>query len=168
VGHLNQIIEGARDMLTVGETAPPFTLTGDDGQEVSLAGLRGRRVALYFYPAALTSGCTIQARGFRDRAGELDAAGLTVVGVSRDDPSTLAGFRQAEQLPFVLLSDPDASVHRAYGAWGEKRRGDETVTGVIRSTFLIDPDGRVEQALYGVSPDGHVEQVLALLAEGAR
>lgn len=142
--------------LEPGDPAPGFTLTDADGKQVSLSGLRGRRVIVYFYPAAMTPGCTQQAGDFRDNAGDLAAAGFTVLGISPDDPATLAAFREKEKLTFTLLSDPDRKVMEAYGAYGEKLMYGRTVFGVIRSTFVIGPDGKVGRAYYGVTAAGHV------------
>jgi peroxiredoxin Q/BCP len=146
--------------LEPGDPAPDFTLADDSGGRVALSGLRGRKVVLYFYPSAMTPGCTKQACGFRDSLGNFDAAGYTVLGVSPDKPEKLAKFRQKEGLTFPLLSDPDKSVHTAYGAYGKKSMYGKQVTGVIRSTFVIDADGRIEQAQYGVKATGHVERLL--------
>ena len=145
--------------LEPGDPAPDFTLADDSGGRVALSGLRGRKVVLYFYPSAMTPGCTKQACGFRDSLGNFDAAGYTVLGVSPDKPEKLAKFRQKEGLTFPLLSDPDKSVHTAYGAYGKKSMYGKQVTGVIRSTFVIDADGRIEQAQYGVKATGHVERL---------
>ncbi len=145
--------------LSPGDLAPDFTLPDADGTEHSLSALRGRKVVLYFYPAALTPGCTKQACGFRDSLADWDAAGYAVLGVSPDKPAKLAKFRDAEALTFPLLSDPDRSVLEAYGAYGEKQLYGKTVTGVIRSTFVVDEEGRIERAMYGVKATGHVEKL---------
>jgi peroxiredoxin Q/BCP len=145
--------------LSPGDTAPDFTLPDADGTPHALADLRGRRVVLYFYPAALTPGCTKQACGFRDSLADWDAAGYAVLGVSPDKPAKLARFRDEEGLTFPLLSDPSREVLEAYGAYGEKQLYGKTVTGVIRSTFVIDPSGVVERAMYGVKATGHVEKL---------
>jgi peroxiredoxin Q/BCP len=142
--------------LEPGDPAPEFTLTDADGNQVSLSGLRGQRAIVYFYPAAMTPGCTRQAGDFRDSADDLTAAGITVLGISPDDPATLAEFRKRENLAFTLLSDPDRKVLEAYGAYGEKLMYGQPVIGVIRSTFVIGPDGTVERAYYGVQSAGHV------------
>jgi peroxiredoxin Q/BCP len=126
---------------------------------VRLADLRGQRVLLYAYPAAMTPGCTKQACDFQDSLADLAAAGLTVVGLSPDSPEKLAQFRAAENLTFTLASDPDRTVLAAYGAYGEKQLYGRTVTGVIRSTFVIDPEGRIEQARYNVRATGHVAKL---------
>jgi peroxiredoxin Q/BCP len=145
--------------LAVGDAAPDFTLADADGKPVSLSDYRGRRVIVYFYPAASTPGCTKQACDFRDNLGELGTAGLDVLGVSPDKPAKLAKFRDAEGLTFPLLSDPDKEVLTAWGAFGEKQMYGKTVTGVIRSTFVIDPDGKVEAAQYNVRATGHVAKL---------
>jgi peroxiredoxin Q/BCP len=145
--------------LAVGDAAPDFTLPDADGKPVSLSDYRGRRVIVYFYPAASTPGCTKQACDFRDNLGELGTAGLDVLGVSPDKPAKLAKFRDAEGLTFPLLSDPDKEVLTAWGAFGEKQLYGKTVTGVIRSTFVIDPDGKVEAAQYNVRATGHVAKL---------
>jgi peroxiredoxin Q/BCP len=145
--------------LEPGELAPDFTLSTDSGATVSLRDYRGRRVVLYAYPAALTPGCTKQACDFRDSLDSLHAAGLAVVGISPDSPAKLAAFRARDALTFPLVSDPDHSVLTAYGAFGEKQNYGRTVRGVIRSTFVIDPEGRIEQAFYNVRATGHVAKV---------
>ena len=145
--------------LSPGDTAPAFDLADDEGGHVRLADLRGQRVVLYAYPAAMTPGCTTQACDFRDSLDALKAAGVTVVGISPDSPDKLASFRAKEGLTFPLVSDPDRSVLSAYGAFGEKSMYGKKVTGVIRSTFVIDPDGAIEQAQYNVKATGHVAKL---------
>ena len=145
--------------LEPGDPAPDFDLSDDSGRRVRLADLRGQRVLLYVYPAAMTPGCTKQACDFQDSLADLAAAGLTVVGLSPDSPERLAQFRAAENLTFTLASDPDRTVLAAYGAYGEKQLYGRTVTGVIRSTFVIDPEGRIEQARYNVRATGHVAKL---------
>jgi len=147
------------ERLEPGDTAPAFTLIGDDEQKVSLKQFRGRRVVVYFYPAASTPGCTKQACDFRDSLASLQAAGLAVVGISPDKPEKLARFRAAESLTFPLLSDPDKKVLEAYGAYGEKKLYGKTVVGVIRSTFVVDAKGRIELAQYNVKATGHVAKL---------
>lgn len=145
--------------LAPGDTAPEFTLPDADGNEVSLSDYRGRKVIVYFYPAASTPGCTKQACDFRDSLADLNGAGLAVVGISPDKPAKLAKFRDAEQLTFPLLSDPDRTTPTAWGAFGEKKMYGKTVTGVIRSTFVVDEDGRIEVAQYNVRATGHVAKL---------
>ena len=149
--------------LDIGTPAPDFTLVDQDGKSVSLSDYRGRRVIAFFYPAAMTPGCTTEACDFRDSVAPLQAAGYTVVGVSRDEPAKLREFRERDALPYDLLSDPDHAVHEAYGAWGEKTNYGKVVEGVIRSTFVIDEDGTIAQALYNVKATGHVARVRGLL-----
>jgi len=145
--------------LAVGDVAPAFSLPDADGGVVSLADYAGRRVVVYFYPAAMTPGCTTQACDFRDSLASLAAAGVAVVGISPDKPEKLAKFRDAEGLTFPLVSDPSREVLTAYGAYGEKQLYGKTVTGVIRSTFVVGPDGRLEQAQYNVKAKGHVAKL---------
>jgi peroxiredoxin Q/BCP len=145
--------------LSAGDKAPDFTLPDADGQPVSLKDFRGQNVVVYFYPAASTPGCTKQACDFRDNLAELNEAGFTVVGISPDKPEKLAKFRDNQQLTFPLLSDPDRSVLDAYGAFGEKTMYGKKVTGVIRSTFVVDPKGKISQALYNVRATGHVAKL---------
>ncbi|HEY3090517.1 MAG TPA: thioredoxin-dependent thiol peroxidase [Jatrophihabitantaceae bacterium] len=145
--------------LAPGDTAPDFTLPDADGKDVSLADFRGRRVVVYFYPAAMTPGCTTQACDFRDSLSSLAAAGIDVVGISPDKPDKLAKFRERDSLTFPLLSDPSRSVLEAYGAYGEKTMYGKKVTGVIRSTFVVDSDGKIEQAQYNVKATGHVAKL---------
>ncbi|MFE5286823.1 thioredoxin-dependent thiol peroxidase [Nocardia sp. NPDC056611] len=145
--------------LSPGDTAPAFTLPDADGKDVSLSDYRGRKVIVYFYPAASTPGCTKQACDFRDNLADLDGAGIDVIGVSPDKPAKLAKFRDTEQLTFPLLSDPEKETLSAYGAFGEKMMYGKKVTGVIRSTFLIDEHGKVEVAQYNVRATGHVAKL---------
>ncbi|HEV2451610.1 MAG TPA: thioredoxin-dependent thiol peroxidase [Streptosporangiaceae bacterium] len=149
--------------LAPGDKAPDFTLPDADGNTVSLSALRGNRVIVYFYPAAMTPGCTKQACDFRDSLSSLAAAGLKVLGISPDRPEKLATFRDREGLNFPLLSDPDRRVLQAYGAYGEKKLYGKTTVGVIRSTFVVGPDGVLEQAQYGVKATGHVARLRAEL-----
>jgi thioredoxin-dependent peroxiredoxin len=145
--------------LCPGDAAPDFTLPDADGRPVALADFRGRAVVVYCYPAASTPGCTKQACDFRDSLAELDRAGYAVLGISPDKPAKLAKFRDAEGLTFPLLSDEDRGVLTAYGAYGEKQMYGRTVTGVIRSTFVIGADGRIERAGYHVRATGHVAKL---------
>ena len=145
--------------LAVGDTAPDFTLPSDTGEEVSLSGLRGRKVIVYFYPAAMTPGCTTQACDFTDSLSSLQAAGYDVLGISKDSPAKLARFRERDGLTITLLSDPDLVVMRAYGAYGEKKLYGKLVEGVIRSTFVVDEDGKIALAQYNVKATGHVAKL---------
>ena len=149
----------ATPRLSPGDPAPDFTLPDADGNPVALADLRGRKVVLYVYPAASTPGCTTQACDFRDNLGDLTAAGYAVLGLSPDKPVKLQKFRDAEGLTFPLLSDPAKQVLTAYGAYGEKSLYGKTVVGVIRSTFVIDEQGVLETASYGVKAKGHVDKL---------
>jgi thioredoxin-dependent peroxiredoxin len=149
----------AGQRLEAGDPAPDFTLPDADGNKVSLSSLRGQRVIIYFYPAAMTPGCTKQACDFRDSLASLSVAGLTVLGISPDGPAKLARFRDKEGLNFPLLSDADRSVLEAYGAFGEKMMYGKTTVGVIRSTFVVGPDGKIEHAYYGVKATGHVARL---------
>ena len=146
--------------LQPGDTAPAFTLPDADGTEVSLADHRGRKVIVYFYPAALTPGCTKQACDFTDNLDLLANAGYDVLGISPDRPEKLAKFRDKEQLRVTLLSDPEKKVLEQYGAFGEKTMYGRTVTGVIRSTIVVDEAGTVERALYNVRATGHVAKII--------
>ncbi|MDT7713059.1 MAG: thioredoxin-dependent peroxiredoxin [Pseudonocardiales bacterium] len=145
--------------LSPGDAAPEFTLPDADGKLVSLSDYQGRSVVIYFYPAASTPGCTKQACDFRDNLAELDTAGFAVLGISPDPPAKLVKFRDEQGLTFPLLSDVDRSVLSAYGAYGEKQLYGRAVTGVIRSTFVIDPQGRIDSALYNVRATGHVAKL---------
>lgn len=145
--------------LSAGDTAPDFTLTDDTGTEVSLAGFRGRKVVVYFYPAALTPGCTKQACDFSDSLDSLKNEGYEVLGISPDKPEKLAKFREKEGLTITLLSDPDKAVMDAYAAFGEKSMYGKTVQGVIRSTFVVDEQGAIEVAQYNVKATGHVAKL---------
>lgn len=147
------------ERLDTGSAAPEFTLADQDGNDVSLADLRGRKTVLYFYPAAMTPGCTTQACDFRDSISSLEGAGYRVVGISRDEPSKLRTFRERDGLTFTLLSDPDHAVHAAYGAWGEKMNYGKVVEGVIRSTFVLDEEGTITLAQYNVKATGHVARL---------
>jgi thioredoxin-dependent peroxiredoxin len=146
--------------LDTGDPAPDFTLPDADGNSVSLADYRGRTVIVYFYPAASTPGCTKQACDFRDNLSELEGQDIAVVGISPDKPAKLAKFRDDQALSFPLLSDPDRSVLEAYGAYGEKKLYGKTVVGVIRSTVIVDPAGKVQTALYNVKATGHVAKLM--------
>lgn len=145
--------------LSPGDTAPDFTLTSDTGEQVSLSDLRGDRVIVYFYPAAMTPGCTKQACDFTDSLDSLRAAGYQVVGISPDKPEKLAKFRERDGLTITLLSDPSKETLVAYGAFGEKKLYGKVVEGVIRSTIVVDADGKVEVAQYNVRATGHVAKL---------
>jgi peroxiredoxin Q/BCP len=145
--------------LSPGEPAPDFTLPDADGKQVSLADLRGRKVIVYFYPAAMTPGCTTQACDFRDSLDSLAAAGYAVLGISPDKPEKLAKFRDRDGVTFPLLSDTSRETLQAYGAFGEKKMYGKTVTGVLRSTFVVDEDGTIELAQYNVKATGHVAKL---------
>ncbi|WP_068275688.1 thioredoxin-dependent thiol peroxidase [Aldersonia kunmingensis] len=145
--------------LNPGDAAPDFTLPDADGNDVSLADYRGRKVIVYFYPAASTPGCTKQACDFRDNLAELGGAGIDVIGISPDKPAKLAKFRDNEALTFPLLSDPEKTTLQAWGAFGEKTMYGKKVTGVIRSTFLVGADGKIEVAQYNVRATGHVAKL---------
>ena len=138
---------------------PTSPSTSDTGEQVSLADLRGRKVIVYFYPNAMTAGCTTQACDFTDSLSSLKAAGYEVVGISPDAPAKLAKFRERDGLTITLLSDADKSVLQAYGAFGEKKLYGKVVEGVIRSTFVVDEDGKIELAQYNVKATGHVAKL---------
>ena len=147
--------------LAVGDAAPDFTLATDTEGEVNLYRLleEGRKVIVYFYPAAMTPGCTTQACDFTDSLDSLQAAGYTVLGISKDSPAKLAKFRERDGLTITLLSDPELVVHEAFGTYGEKKLYGKLVQGVIRSTFVIGQDGKVEVAQYNVKATGHVAKL---------
>ncbi|BBZ32651.1 thioredoxin-dependent thiol peroxidase [Mycolicibacterium confluentis] len=149
----------ATTRLEAGDKAPSFSLPDADGNTVKLSDFKGRKVVVYFYPAASTPGCTKQACDFRDSLAELNEAGLDVVGISPDKPEKLAKFRDAEGLNFPLLSDPEKKVLTEWGAFGEKKMYGKTVQGVIRSTFVVDEKGNVEVAQYNVKATGHVAKL---------
>ncbi|MGJ4846481.1 thioredoxin-dependent thiol peroxidase [Leifsonia sp. Le1] len=142
--------------LEAGDAAPAFTLTDQDGAPFSLGDYAGKNVIVYFYPAAMTPGCTTEACDFRDNLNSLASAGYQVIGISKDAPAKNKQFQEQEGLNFPLLSDEDLAVHQAYGAYGEKKLYGKTVTGVIRSTFVLNPDGTVRLPLYNVKATGHV------------
>ncbi|MGW0497038.1 thioredoxin-dependent thiol peroxidase [Streptomyces sp. NPDC003007] len=148
------------ERLQPGDVAPAFTLSDADGTEVSLSDHKGRKVIVYFYPAALTPGCTKQACDFTDNLELLAGAGYDIIGISPDKPEKLAKFRDKESLEVTLLADPDKRVLESYGAFGEKKLYGKTVVGVIRSTIVVDEEGRVERALYNVKATGHVAKII--------
>lgn len=143
----------------MGDPAPDFSLPSDTGETVKLSDLRGQRVIVYFYPAAMTPGCTKQACDFSDSIDRLKAEGYTVLGISPDKPEKLAKFRGRDGLTITLLSDVDKNVLTAWGAFGEKKLYGKVVQGVIRSTFVVDPDGAIEYAAYNVKATGHVAKL---------
>jgi thioredoxin-dependent peroxiredoxin len=145
--------------LQVGDNAPKFSLPDADGNTVKLSDYKGRKVIVYFYPAASTPGCTKQACDFRDSLSELNGAGLDVIGISPDKPAKLAKFRDDQNLTFPLLSDPDREVLTAWGTYGEKTMYGKTVQGVIRSTFVVDEKGKIAEAQYNVRATGHVAKL---------
>jgi len=147
------------DRLQPGDAAPDFTLPTDTGEQVTLSALRGRKVIVYFYPAAMTPGCTKQACDFSDSLESLGAQGYEVLGISPDKPEKLAKFRERDHLGITLLSDQDRSVMNAYGAFGEKKMYGKTVQGVIRSTFVVGEDGTIQVAQYNVKATGHVAKL---------
>jgi peroxiredoxin len=144
-------------------TLPPRLRFPPQTDQISLDDLRGERVILYFYPAAMTTGCTTEACDFRDNLGSLKGAGYAVLGISPDEPEKLVEFREREGLTFPLLADRGGKVHASYGTWGEKTVEGRTFTGPIRSTFVIDEDGRVDIAMYNVQPIGHVKELRRML-----
>jgi peroxiredoxin Q/BCP len=152
------------ERLEPGDEAPDFTLPDADGKPVSLSSLRGQRVIVYFYPAAMTPGCTKEACDFSESLPDLNAVGVQVLGISPDAPAKLARFRDKEGITFPLLSDPDRTALTAYGAYGEKMNYGKKTMGVIRSTFVVGADGTVEKAYYGVKATGHVERLRKDLA----
>lgn len=149
--------------LEAGQAAPDFTLPSDTGDTVTLSALRGTNIVLYFYPAAMTPGCTTEACDFRDNLARLSSRGFTVLGVSKDPLDKLVRFRERDHLTFPLLSDPDLTVHRSYGAYGEKKLYGKVREGVIRSTFVIDGNGVIRVAKYNVRAKGHVDSLLRAL-----
>lgn len=150
-------------MVKTGEMAPAFTLTADDGTQVSLSDFRGQRVVLYFYPKADTPGCTQQACAIRDVYPDIDGQGGVVIGISPDPPERLGKFRQKHNLPFILLSDPDHVVAEAYGAWGEKKSFGKTYEGIIRSHFGVDEEGRLVESELKVKPEKTADLVVKLI-----
>ncbi|HLI16540.1 MAG TPA: thioredoxin-dependent thiol peroxidase [Acidimicrobiales bacterium] len=153
--------------LAPGDVAPPFTLADEEGRPVSLADFAGRRVVVYFYPADDTPGCTKEACQFNELLPDFASSGVEVLGISPDPAASHRRFKERYGLGLTLLTDADHSVMEAYGAWGEKTLYGRTTLGVIRSTFLVGPDGRVERVWYGVRVDGHAEKVLAALGSGS-
>jgi peroxiredoxin Q/BCP len=152
-------------MVEEGQQAPEFELESDAGETVKLSSLRGKPIVLYFYPKDDTPGCTTQACGIRDVYGEFERAGAVVLGVSPDSAASHVKFKEKFGLPFTLLADPDHAVAERYGAWGEKRNYGKTYMGIIRSTFVIDADGKVIKAMPNVKPATHADDVLAILTD---
>ena len=150
-------------MLNIGDEAPEFELLNSDEKPVKLSDFRGQRVILFFYPKAGTSGCTTQACGFRDNYPQIEAADGTVIGVSPDKPAALAKWKAKEQLPFTLLSDPDHLVAETYGAWGEKMNYGRTYMGIIRSHYVVDVEGKLEDVQFKVSPKNSINRAMATL-----
>lgn len=147
------------ERLQPGDQAPEFTLTSDTGERVGLADQRGKKTIVYFYPAAMTPGCTKEACDFSDSIERLQAEGFTVLGISPDKPEKLAKFRERDGLTITLLSDPDREVLKAYAAFGEKKLYGKVVEGVIRSTFVVGETGIIELAQYNVKATGHVAKL---------
>jgi len=145
--------------LQPGDTAPDFTLPDPDGTPVTLSSFAGKKVVVYFYPAASTPGCTTQACDFRDNIASMQSAGYQVLGISPDTLDKQKKFRDEEHVPYPLLCDPSREVLEAYGAWGEKQLYGKTVTGVLRSTFVVDEQGKIEKAMYNVKATGHVAKL---------
>jgi peroxiredoxin Q/BCP len=154
-------------MIEEGSPAPDFELQTDTGDTVRLSSLRGNPVVLYFYPKDQTSGCTTQACGIRDAWGAFERAGAVVLGVSPDDVASHESFRADYELPFALLADPDHKVAEAYGVWSEKSRYGRTYMGIVRSTFVIAPDGTIQKVMRNVKPESHADDVLAVLVAAA-
>jgi peroxiredoxin len=148
-------------MLKVGDKAPNFRLKSDDGKDISLKDFKGKRVLLYFYPRAATPGCTVEACDFRDLRPKFEKQGVVVLGISADAEKALAGFKTKQKLNFPLLSDPDHSVIEAYGMWRMKKFMGRSFMGIVRSTFLIGPDGKIEKIWDTVKVKGHAGEVLA-------
>jgi thioredoxin-dependent peroxiredoxin len=151
--------------LKVGSRAPAFSLASDSGETISLAGLKGKPVVLYFYPKDDTPGCTVEACEFRDTWADVKKTGAVVLGVSPDDVASHVKFRNKFKLPFPLLADPDHSVAGAYGAWGEKSMYGRKYQGILRNTFLIGPDGTIARVFEKVKPKGHAAEVLAAIRD---
>jgi peroxiredoxin Q/BCP len=152
-------------MLNIGDKAPEFELLNDEEISVKLSDFLGQRVVLFFYPKAGTSGCTTQACGFRDNYPQIEAADATVIGLSPDKPTALAKWKAKESLPFTLLSDPDHEVAEAYGVWGEKKMYGKSYMGIIRSHFVIDAQGLIEDVQFKVSPTDSISRAMAKLSD---
>ncbi len=154
-------------MLKVGDRAPEFTAATDAGTPVSLKDFRGKKIVLYFYPKDDTPGCTREACNFRDNHGAVLASGAVVLGVSTDNVDSHVKFKQKYDLPFPLVSDPDQKIVNAYGVWQEKSMMGKTYMGTVRTTFIIDQEGKISHIFPSVKVDGHVEAILAALREPA-
>jgi len=154
-------------MVSEGDPAPDFTLRADTGEEITLSSFRGKPVVLYFYPKDHTSGCTTQACAIRDAWSEFERTGAVVLGVSPDDVASHESFRADYELPFTLLADPNHEVAELYGVWAKKSRNGRAYMGIVRSTFVIGPDGTVEKVMRNVKPETHADDVLAFLAAAA-
>lgn len=152
-------------MLQAGDPAPDFTVPDQNGEKVTLSGLRGRKVVLFFYPRADTPGCTREACGFRDRYAEFEATGAVLLGISPDTSADQQAFATKYGLPMCLLADTDHAVAEQYGAWGEKNNYGRKYMGILRSTFIIDEEGKIAHVFPKVKPDGHADEVLALLRQ---
>lgn len=150
-------------MLEVGTKAPDFTLKNQEGQEVSLSQFAGKRVVLYFYPRDNTPGCTRQACGFAQNYGGFAQRDVVVIGISKDSVASHLKFAQKYELPFVLLSDPDLEAIQAYGVWQEKKLYGKVSMGVVRTTYIIDPQGVIEKVMPKVKPDTNAAEILAYL-----
>lgn len=152
-------------MLSIGDLAPDFTLTSAENKLVHLSDFRGQQVVVFFYPKAATPGCTTQACGFRDQFPIIEAAQATVIGISPDTPAVLAQWQAKENLPYTLLSDPDHAVAEAYGVWGEKKMYGKAYLGIIRSHFVVDPDGKLADVQVQISPKDSVEKAVKALQQ---
>jgi peroxiredoxin Q/BCP len=150
-------------MLNPGDQAPDFDLPNQDGERVSLADYRGQRVVVYFYPRADTPGCTTEACGFRDRWQDFETADVAILGISDDPVDDLLAFKEKFDLPFPLLSDETGEVATTYDSYGEKKMFGNTFDGVFRNTYVIGPDGEIEQVYKGVSPEGHADEILEVI-----
>jgi peroxiredoxin Q/BCP len=152
-------------MLNKGETAPDFELVNEEEETVKLSDYRGKRIMLFFYPKAGTSGCTTQACGLRDNFPQIEAANATVIGVSPDKPAALAKWKAKENLPYSLLSDPEHEVAELYGVWGEKKMYGKSYMGIIRSHFIIDAEGIIEDVQFKVSPKNSISRAMVTLGQ---
>lgn len=150
-------------MLQEGDRIPDVELVDQNGDAVALSSFRGKTLVVYFYPKDSTPGCTVEACGFRDAYGRILAAGAAVVGISADSPKSHRNFADKQALPFTLLSDPDKVAIKAFGAWGEKRMYGKAYEGIIRSTFVVGPDGVISKVFPKVTPKGHADEILAAL-----